>query len=124
MRWLVCIAVFALAGCASAPLAPEVEAGRKVAQSGCSGCHGMTPDRPSIDRRAPPFWRLAGRHTPDSLMQATRTTPAHDPLAMPSVVISRADAAALMAYMKALGSAPKSAWRQLDVAPCISTLRC
>ena len=131
MRWLVCCAVLALGGCAAVsgapagpPLDPQVAAGRELAQRGCSGCHGMTPDRASIDHRAPPFWTLAARHNPGSLAQATRTAPGHDRLAMPSIVLDPDDAAALVAYMKALGTAPRSAWRRLDVSPCIATARC
>lgn len=124
------MAVVAVAGCASlagAPRtvqAPEVEAGRRIAQRGCSGCHAMTPARPSIDHGAPPFWTLAGRHTPESLMRAAQTTPAHEKLAMPSVILTRSEAAAVVAYIEALGRAPKSAWRDLDVSPCIATAHC
>lgn len=131
MRWLLCAVALALGSCAAidggspaADLPPDVAAGRLLAQRACSGCHGMTPDRPGIDHRAPAFWTLAGRHTPESLAAATRTTPAHDRLAMPSVTLSRADAANLTAYMAALGNAQKPDWRRLDVAPCIATVRC
>ena len=116
----------AVAGCASfagpprTAQAPEVEDGRRIAQRSCSGCHAMTPARPSVDHGAPPFWSLAGRHTPESLMRATQTSPAHEKLAMPSVILTRSEAAALVAYIQALGRAPRSSWRDLDVSPCIA----
>jgi mono/diheme cytochrome c family protein len=124
------LAALAVTGCAALAgpprtvLAPQVEAGRQYAQRACSGCHAMTPARVSVDRGAPPFWSLAGRHTPESLMQATQTAPAHEKLAMPSVILTRSEAGALVAYIEALGRAPRSAWRDLDVSPCISTAHC
>lgn len=123
------LAALVVAGCASLaelrPVQPAaVEAGHRLAQRSCSGCHAMTPARPSIDHRAPPFWTLAGRHTPDSLARAARTTPGHDPLAMPSVILTPSEAADVIAYIDALSKAPKSAWRDLDVSPCIATARC
>jgi mono/diheme cytochrome c family protein len=121
-------AVLALAGvalvaaCASVPdeaMSPPVEAGKRLAEARCAGCHSASPGRSSPHRGAPPFWMLDGLHTPESLQRSVAASGLHSQYGMPSLVLTRGEAAALVAYIEAIGAADAAAARRLDMAPCM-----
>ncbi|MCR5881056.1 cytochrome c [Phenylobacterium sp. J367] len=111
-------------GCATVPeepLPPDVAFGKRLAEQHCAGCHGAAPGRTSPHRGAPPFWMLDGLHTPESLQHSVADSGRHTLYGMPSVVITRGEAAAILAYMDAVATADAATARRLDMPPCVAT---
>ena len=111
-----------VAGCASVSdeaMSPPVEYGKRLAETRCAGCHSAVAGRPSPHRGAPPFWMLDGLHTPESLQRSVAGSSLHSEYGMPNVVLTRSEAAALVAYIEAVGAADAAAARRLDMAPCL-----
>ena len=63
-------AVFAAALTATAPPAPDIANGRRLAEAYCAGCHSVGPQGSSRRAGAPPFRQLHQRYPVESLQEA------------------------------------------------------
>lgn len=104
--------------------AAAVEDGRRLMLRKCSGCHSAVPGRPSPHRGAPAFWLMAGLHTPESLQRSVASADRHSVYGMPQIVLTRSEAASVIAYIDALSKADDGARRQMDMVPCLATTPC
>ncbi|HVI33563.1 c-type cytochrome [Phenylobacterium sp.] len=109
---------------AQAATPPVVEEGRRLVSRKCAGCHSAAPGRPSPHRGAPAFWLMAGLHTPESLQRSVASSDRHSVYGMPQIVLTRSEAASVIAYIDALSKVDDGARRQMDMVPCIATAPC
>lgn len=101
-----------------------VEDGRRLVSRKCAGCHSAAPGRPSPHRGAPAFWLMAGLHTPESLQRSVASSDRHSVYGMPQIVLTRSEAASVIAYIEALSAADDRTRRDMDMTPCIATASC
>ena len=126
---LVALAVM-VAGCAGLgsgeaselQISPAAAEGRRLVQRSCSGCHATNPEG-SLYSAAPPLWSL-GRATPELLQRVLAQSPAHDPYAMPGIVLTLEEAARVIAYIDALAAADRETRSRLAVRPCFGKGPC
>lgn len=104
LRLSALAAALAAAAIAAPVLAasPEVDAGRKVAQRACAGCHDIDGDGPSPHADAPPFKRLYGRVDVESLHLKFEDGMMIGHSRMPIARIDADDVVTLTAFLRSL----------------------
>ena len=104
---LVMLSLAVQVGCAAPPVAPsspmQVASGRRIAQARCARCHAIDLSDRSPNAEAPPFRNIIWRYMPNVLEQ--RLVEGHRVAQpMPDFTFGQGEAAALVAYLEALGT--------------------
>jgi cytochrome c len=101
-QFAVRLAALLAAGLATATAADEVEIGRALISDNCASCHAIAVKGPSPMIEAPPFRELHLRYDVEFLSEALveGIVTAHE--AMPQFAFEPDEAAAIVAYLRAL----------------------
>jgi len=103
--WLALMAAAAVTAASVAPLSPEAEQGRRVAERNCAMCHAVGPQTRSPNGGAPTFRALDLRYGNSvSLEQALRRVAKQGHFEMRKQAVSDPDIPALAAYIETLRS--------------------
>lgn len=96
---------------------PLIARGQGLVRARCVGCHSAMPTGVSLYALAPPF-RWMQSLSPDDLRRVAADIQAGNHGAMPSMILTTAEAEAISAFVRAYANADRKTQKEMSVLPC------